>query len=50
MKKEKQTNHKHTFNGLFVSAILLINFALFAIKENLISTIAKSKCDNQLIR
>ena len=29
--------------------ILLINFALFVIKENQISIIAKIKCDNQLI-
>ena len=37
-------------NKLFVAGILLLNFAFFVIKENLIFIIAKIKWNNQSIK
>ena len=48
-KNKNETNHFNILlNELVVTGILQINFALFVVKENLISIIAKNKCDNQL--
>ena len=47
-KKRNEPNHFNILlKSCFLNEILLFNFALFVIKENLISIIAKIKCGGQ---